>query len=206
VHKSKLPEKYFRDYWTRTAVNSKSHETGRLCDNCGEMLHDSITNYGEYLPEDEYQAACENAEQADLCLILGSSLKVEAAADMPRETLARGGKLVIVNLQKTPLDKDSLRINGFIDDVMSRLMKKLNLEIPEFTLIRRIVVSVNEKDPKTLKKLSLLSLFVGGVDESGASYSLFKKVEIYFTDSREGISLKKSLSYSLPRNPSSRMK
>ena len=46
-------------------------------------------------------------------------------------------RLVIVNLQKTPLDYlASLRINGKCDDVMKLLMSKLSLEIPEFRLTR----------------------------------------------------------------------
>jgi NAD-dependent deacetylase len=40
-------------------------------------------------------------------LILGTSLTVTPAAAIPRTTLRRGGKLVIVNDMKTPLDEDA---------------------------------------------------------------------------------------------------
>lgn len=40
---------------------------------------------------------------ADVCLAMGSSLTVTPAADIPK-TVGENGKLIIVNLQKTPLD------------------------------------------------------------------------------------------------------
>lgn len=50
---------------------------------------------------------------------------------MPKTTLNKGGKLVIVNLQKTPFDEIcDLRINAMCDDVMILLMKKLSFDIP----------------------------------------------------------------------------
>jgi len=110
------------------------------------MLHDSIINFGENLPFEELENGFLNCNKSDLCLALGSSLRVTPAADMPKNTAKKGGKLVIVNLQATPLDDNGFRINGMIDDVMISLMKKLNLEIPEFTLKRRIMISKLDKD------------------------------------------------------------
>jgi len=40
---------------------------------------------------------------ADVCLAMGSSLTVTPAADIPKH-VGKHGKLIIVNLQKTPLD------------------------------------------------------------------------------------------------------
>ena len=72
---------------------------------------------------------------ADLHLVLGSSLRVSPANDMPRMTADKVGKLVIVNLQKTPLDAyAALVIHGKCDEVMNLVMKKLQLEIPEWRL------------------------------------------------------------------------
>jgi NAD+-dependent protein deacetylase SIR2 len=50
---------------------------------------------------------------------------------MPAQTAKLGKNLVIVNLQKTPLDDLAcLRINAMCDDVMNRVMEKLKLTIP----------------------------------------------------------------------------
>jgi len=62
------------------------------------MLHDSIINFGENLPEEELENGFLQCGKADVCLVLGSSLRVTPAADMPRKTMTKGGKLVIVNL------------------------------------------------------------------------------------------------------------
>lgn len=60
--------------------------------------------------------------------------KVESSLQM----VGRGGKrLVIVNLQATPLDYAcKLRIFAKCDEVSKMLMSKLGLEIPEFRLKR----------------------------------------------------------------------
>lgn len=56
---------------------------------------------------------------------MGSSLTVTPAADIPK-MVGKKHKLVIINLQKTPLDGYAyLKINGLCDDVMKRLTKKL---------------------------------------------------------------------------------
>lgn len=39
-----------------------------------------------------------HADAADLCLVLGSSLRVTPAADIPEVVFSKGGKVVIVNL------------------------------------------------------------------------------------------------------------
>jgi hypothetical protein len=59
---------------------------------------------------------------------------------MPRKTAQSGGKLVIVNLQKTPLTRlAALHIHAGTDVVMEMLMQRLELPIPNFRLERRII-------------------------------------------------------------------
>lgn len=76
---------------------------GRKCV-CGGDLHDTIINFHENLPEKPLEDGFHNAKIADLCLVLGSSLTVTPAANMPQKCVEKGGKLIICNLQKTPLD------------------------------------------------------------------------------------------------------
>jgi NAD-dependent SIR2 family protein deacetylase len=60
---------------------------------------------------------------------MGSSLTVTPAADIPRNVSKRG-RLIVVNLQSTPLDKIAfMRINGLCEDVMKRLATKLELKV-----------------------------------------------------------------------------
>ena len=51
------------------------------------------------------------------------------AADIPK-WVGQTGKLVIVNLQKTPLDKYAyVRVNAMCDDFMKLLMEELNIKV-----------------------------------------------------------------------------
>lgn len=64
------------------------HKTTRKCDDptCKGQLHDSIINFGENLPEKELNDGFKHSEIADLHIVLGSSLRVTPAADMPAAT------------------------------------------------------------------------------------------------------------------------
>ena len=68
------------------------------------MYKPDITFFGESLPEEAYLRSQELAAQADVMIVLGTSLTVYPAAGLPRLTLQRGGKVFIVNAQPTPLD------------------------------------------------------------------------------------------------------
>jgi len=85
-------------------------------------MRDSIIHFGENLPRVALREAYRNADAADLCIVLGSSLTVSPANDIPKRVAQRGGKLVIVNLQKTDLDDlATLRIFAKTDPVSTML-------------------------------------------------------------------------------------
>ena len=135
----KCGKKYLRDFRARTAMQVHDHATGRFCDDkkCNGELFDSIINFGENLPEQDMNLGFAHSAEADLCLVMGSSLRVSPACDMAVDVGRRKKNLVIVNLQKTPYDSlCSLRIFALCDDVVERLMKKLNMEIPKYILKR----------------------------------------------------------------------
>ena len=57
--------------------------------------------------------------------------------------------LVIINLQRTPLDrKATIRINSKCDDAMELVFKKLNLKIPQWRLQRNIIINYNDDNKK----------------------------------------------------------
>ena len=103
---NRLPLSDFRAVSTYEKSYS-DHRTGRKCAvaGCNGALHDTIINFGEDLPEQAFKLAAANAKKADLCLVLGSSCRVTPANSIP-ETVGRSkkAKLVICNLQSTPLD------------------------------------------------------------------------------------------------------
>ncbi|MFO8018680.1 MAG: NAD-dependent deacylase [Promethearchaeia archaeon] len=74
------------------------------CDVCTSPLKPSVVLFGESLPTFEIYQSQALSEKADVMLIAGSSLSVAPASDLPLRTVASGGKLVIVNERKTPMD------------------------------------------------------------------------------------------------------
>jgi NAD-dependent deacetylase len=74
------------------------------CPECGEVLKPGVVMFGELLPTDAIERAQRLAAEADLMLVVGSSLEVHPVAALPGETLAAGGALAIVNRSATPWD------------------------------------------------------------------------------------------------------
>jgi NAD-dependent deacetylase len=89
------------------------------CPRCGRVLKPAITFYGESLPLEARREAEAEAQDADLMLILGTSLTVTPAATLPRTTLRRGGSLVIVNATKTPLDEAAIMRLWDLEDALT---------------------------------------------------------------------------------------
>jgi NAD-dependent deacetylase len=74
------------------------------CSACGDVFKPDIVFFGELLPEAPLAAAMALAREADLMLVLGTSLVVHPAASLPQLTLRAGGRIVIVNAGDTPYD------------------------------------------------------------------------------------------------------
>eukprot|EP00753_Platysulcus_tardus_P019655 PLAT7394.1.p1 GENE.PLAT7394.1~~PLAT7394.1.p1 ORF type:complete len:441 (-),score=227.83 PLAT7394.1:90-1412(-) len=204
-------KQYLRDFRVRNARRVHDHKTGRRCGvpGCGGALKDTIINFGENLPDRELTMAFDHAACADLCLAMGSSLRVTPAADVPEEVAQRGGRLVIVNLQSTPLDDDAaLVIHAKCDDVMRALMEELELPLPEWRLRRELrltVESVKQRRRLARKPESKLRVTVLAHDSDGTPISLFSGIRARCAG-REAIAREEkesddcSLSLLLPRS------
>jgi NAD-dependent deacetylase len=69
----------------------------------------------------------EHSRKSDLFVVVGSSLVVTPAADMPLEALRSGARLVIINQGKTPFDRYAhLRFYEKIGEVLPGAVKRLN--------------------------------------------------------------------------------
>jgi NAD-dependent SIR2 family protein deacetylase len=99
---------------------------GRTRCRCGGALVKSVVDFGESLPQKDLMLSYEHARKSDLFVVVGSSLVVTPAADMPREALLSGAKLVIINQGETPFDRVAhLRFHESIGDVLPRAVKRL---------------------------------------------------------------------------------
>jgi NAD-dependent deacetylase len=70
---------------------------------CGALLRPDVVWFGEALDADVLQRAFALAEAADVCLVVGTSAAVQPAASIPLGTLRRGGVVIEVNPEPTPL-------------------------------------------------------------------------------------------------------
>ncbi len=84
-------------------VDVASVETLPRCETCGGLLRPDVVWFGETLDPEVIGAAFDAAEEADLCLVVGTSALVHPAASVPEVTLRNGGSVVEVNLEPTPL-------------------------------------------------------------------------------------------------------
>jgi NAD-dependent SIR2 family protein deacetylase len=93
---------------------------------CGGSLTSSVVDFGQSLPKKDLVLAYRHSRQSDLFIVLGSSLVVTPAADMPAEALNAGAKLVIINQGDTPFDRDAhLRFHEQIGTVFTIAIKKM---------------------------------------------------------------------------------
>ncbi|CAF3826907.1 unnamed protein product [Rotaria magnacalcarata] len=173
---SKCEAKYLRDFDT---VGTRTHYTGRRCDkpNCCGRLKDAIIDFGEDLPQDELDKAFYHAEQADLCLVLGSNLTVTPVSDIPKRVAKRKQKLAIGNLQRTPLHKTAtLNIHEFSDAIMQGIMERLNIPIPTWIVRRRVHISCQHNSRNQNKKQIILE----GRDPNNPEipFTLFESIQI----------------------------
>ena len=71
---------------------------------CGGLVKAAIISFGQPMPAAEMGAATRLAQEADLFLVIGSSLQVRPAATLPLIARRAGAALAIINRDETPLD------------------------------------------------------------------------------------------------------
>ena len=78
--------------------------TAPVCDACGGFLKSANVSFGQSMPVEAMQRAQAWSEQAEVFIVVGSSLQVQPAASFPVIAKRRGALLAIVNRDPTPLD------------------------------------------------------------------------------------------------------
>ncbi len=93
------------EYSFNEIVDTLNKNTMPRCKKCSGIVKPDIIFFGEPLnSEILYQAEYE-ANEADLMIVLGSSLTVHPAAAIPYPCIQRGKNFVIINADETPLDR-----------------------------------------------------------------------------------------------------
>jgi NAD-dependent deacetylase len=96
------------------------------CSHCGGVLKPNVILFGEQLPIRELQASQNAARKSDLMIVVGSSLEVYPASEIPMMAKRAGAKLVIVNLEPTPADEMAdVLIHANAAEVLPEIMRRM---------------------------------------------------------------------------------
>lgn len=97
-------------YALRCGLCGLTHRTGRLCEQagCKGHLRDSIINFRDNLDAVNLSTATEHAQRMDMCVSLGSTMRVTPACELVEMGIAPV-RLVIANRQRTGLDELCLK-------------------------------------------------------------------------------------------------
>ena len=96
------------------------------CPHCGGILKTSTVMFGELLPEDEMRKAWAFAGLAGAVLVVGSTVGVWPAADIPISMTREGKPMVIINRGPTEADHlATVRLEGAAGEVLPPLVSSL---------------------------------------------------------------------------------
>ncbi|HEY0119212.1 MAG TPA: Sir2 family NAD-dependent protein deacetylase [Cellulomonas sp.] len=94
-----------RDVLARLAVEPDPHHAG-----CGGILKPDIVYFGELLPDEALQRAVAAAQDAQVFVAVGTTLRVQPVASLAAIAADCGAELILVNDQETPYDELAARI------------------------------------------------------------------------------------------------
>lgn len=101
-------------------------EGERECPICGGKLVSTVVNFGQSLPEKDLRESYQHSQRCDLFIVVGSTLVVTPAADMPAVALQAGARLVIINQGETPFDAEAhLRFFEAIGEVLPPAVERV---------------------------------------------------------------------------------
>jgi NAD-dependent deacetylase len=101
-------------------------EGEKECPLCGGRLVSTVVNFGDSLPPKDLADSYQHSGKSDLFIVVGSSLVVYPAADMPAVALEAGARLVIINQGETPFDGHAhLRFPEAIGQVLPPAVMRL---------------------------------------------------------------------------------
>jgi NAD-dependent deacetylase len=97
-----------------------------VCEHCKGILKPDAVFFGESLPQAVLSEAARRAANCDLCIVIGSTLLVYPASQIPENAYNAGAKLVIINIGATPMDaKAAVRIDGSAGEAMTKILEQV---------------------------------------------------------------------------------
>jgi len=101
-----------------------SFEMPPRCRSCGgALLKPTVVLFGEPMPVEAVTAAHDLAVQADVMLVVGTSLVVYPAAEIPLVAVRAGAPMIVINAEPTPFDRFAeVVINGRSGEVLPEIL------------------------------------------------------------------------------------
>ncbi len=93
---------------------------GESCAKCDGRLRPNVVLFGEMLPETDWRLAVKAIQKAELVLVIGTSLEVYPANQLPQMTR---GKVVLINKEKTGSDG---KCDMVIHDAAGKVLRLAN--------------------------------------------------------------------------------
>lgn len=108
----------------------KAGEEDPSCEQCGGIVKTATVSFGQQLPTDVVMEAREWSYEADVFLVVGSSLVVYPAAGFPEIAKAAGARLVIVNKEPTPQDDaaDAV-VHGGAGETLGAILERVEARV-----------------------------------------------------------------------------
>ena len=93
---------------------------------CGGKLVSSVINFGDPLPQKDLEDSFWHSSQCDLFVVVGSSLVVSPANELPEVALRGRARIIIINQGETPMDsRCHLRFEENIAEVLLPAVDRL---------------------------------------------------------------------------------
>lgn len=93
------------------------------CERCGGKLRPDVVLFGETLPQDAWRQALGMIQQAELVLVIGTSLQVYPVSQLPMMT---DGKVAILNYEATDYDRHfDLVLHGKAGELLQRVSERI---------------------------------------------------------------------------------
>jgi len=97
-----------------------------LCQSCGGLLRPDVVWFGEQLPQDALEMAIEAARRCQVFFSIGTSGLVQPAASLAYAAKNRGGIVIEINAEPTPLTANcNYAFHGKAGEILPDLLREI---------------------------------------------------------------------------------